>query len=206
MARSAGLDVLESKVGRSLGAIGMVIVLLVLYSTINGRFESRYDLGVPLDSAIPLLPWTLPIYASLYVVAPLGSLFIDGETFRHGMRALMLVALMCFAGFVLVPAAYPRPDITHLDSIWRPALQFYYENDPPTNTFPSLHVATATIMAWMLRTSRARAIWWTWCGLIALTTLTTKQHFIVDVVGGIAVAVLALTVTDRLRKSGDSCA
>lgn len=182
--------------GRFLATLTIVGLMLALYSLINGRFESTFDFAIGLDHAIPLLPWTLPIYASLYVLALLGSLLVERHTFERGLRALVLVALVSFLGFVTLPAAYPRPDVSDLDSMWRPALQWYYAHDPPTNTFPSLHVATAAVMGWMLRSVGRWQIWATWATLIMLSTLTTKQHFVADVIGGAVVAAVALAAVE----------
>ena len=43
--------------------------------------------------------------------------------------------------------------------------------------------------------------WWVWLAAIALTTLTTKQHFVVDVVGGVVVAALCVAAVE-LRGGG----
>ncbi len=190
---------LERGYGRLLVTLVTVSAMLAIYSSINGRFESAYDFGIGLDAAIPLVPWTLPIYASLYLVALLAPLIVDRQTFVRGLHALVLVTLFSFAGFIAFPSAYPRPDVTELDSIWRPAFQWYYAHDPPTNTLPSLHVATAAVIGWMLRAVQGRWIWATWCTLIALSTLTTKQHFVADVIGGLLVAVVAVAIVERRR-------
>lgn len=171
--------------------------LLGIYSLINGRFESAYDFGIGLDQAIPLIPWTLTVYASLYVLTLLGSLLVDRTTFVRGLKTLLLVAAVSFISFMLFPSAYPRPSLADVDSVFRPTLEWYYSNDPPLNTFPSLHVATAAVLAWMLRGVGRWQLWACWAFLIALSTLTTKQHFIADVVGGVVVAAAAVAWVEQ---------
>lgn len=69
--------------------------------------------------------------------------------------------------------------------------------DKPGNTFPSLHVATTVLGALRLRHRRGGALWLLWAALISVSTLTVKQHFLVDVLGGLAVAFAVHAVVFR---------
>jgi membrane-associated phospholipid phosphatase len=62
--------------------------------------------------------------------------------------------------------------------------------DPPGNVFPSLHVAHTTLLATLLLRDRPvlGRIAVLMATLLALSTLTTKQHFLADVVAGYALA------------------
>jgi hypothetical protein len=63
--------------------------------------------------------------------------------------------------------------------------------DQPGNTFPSIHVGHAFLLAFMVANelpdeeAEARLLW---AILISLSTLTTKQHYFVDIAGGLLVA------------------
>ena len=68
-----------------------------------------------------------------------------------------------------------------------------YESDIRYNCFPSLHVAQCFIAALVChRVHRGvGAVAGAWAGLVALSTLFTKQHYVLDVVGGVALAGVA---------------
>jgi membrane-associated phospholipid phosphatase len=65
-----------------------------------------------------------------------------------------------------------------------------YSLDPPDNLFPSLHIsltALAALAVWKAD-RRYGAILFAGLVLVAISVCTTKQHFIVDVLGGLVVA------------------
>jgi membrane-associated phospholipid phosphatase len=66
------------------------------------------------------------------------------------------------------------------------ALQCLYSADPPYNCFPSLHVAHSVLSALVCyRVHRRVGVLAIGCAsLIALSTLFTKQHYVLDVVAG----------------------
>ncbi|HEY6402922.1 MAG TPA: phosphatase PAP2 family protein, partial [Blastocatellia bacterium] len=68
--------------------------------------------------------------------------------------------------------------------------RFLYSIDSAANCFPSLHVALAWLSALGLRDERRRAgaLAMVWAALISISTLTTKQHYFADLVGGGALA------------------
>ena len=84
------------------------------------------------------------------------------------------------------------------------AYRLVYGADVPTNWFPSLHVALAALAAAGLA-AHGR---WTGIGavvgalLTAASTLTTKQHYVVDAVGGLVVAAAAWCVAGRWLRYG----
>jgi membrane-associated phospholipid phosphatase len=148
-----------------------------------------------LDDAIPFWPWTawcyLPFYAGTFLIA------IGG--FRHkrlfNRTATAVVGVMCLGalGHLFVGAEYPRPvltppypDVSHAFMAWVQHI------DPPGNVFPSLHVAHTSMLAFLLLRDRPRLGLVALCmaTLLAISTLTTKQHFIADVLAGYALAFL----------------
>lgn len=155
-------------------------------------------LATPLDAAIPFLLESVVIYWS---ILPMGLLPIfvvrDPALFRRIALAYTVVIALALTAFVILPvnSLDLRPDASSYASAgfsgW--LLRLLYFVDPPLNLFPSLHLALATLAALAARYVHAQigafALVWTAC--IAAAVCTTKQHFIVDVVAGIALGGLA---------------
>ncbi len=149
------------------------------------------------DDWIPVQAWTLGIYLSLwfYVTIP-PSLMLDRRTlYRYGVAA----GLLCLSGlafFFFWPNAVPAGLLGEVD---HPGMSLLKGIDAAGNAFPSLHVATAVFSAiWLahfLKVMRAstlvRSLNWIWCFGIAYSTMATKQHVFVDVLGGTALGALA---------------
>jgi membrane-associated phospholipid phosphatase len=85
------------------------------------------------------------------------------------------------------------------------ALRVAYSIDPPYNCFPSLHVAYAFVSA--LTCSRVhRGVGFVallWAVLIAVSTVFTKQHYVLDVIGGGLIAWVAYAIFLRGSSPGD---
>lgn len=180
----------------SLG-LGLALLQSAVYFGIGHAHLTRSTeiLRTRLDDAIPFWPWTawcyLPFYAGTFLIA------IGG--FRHkrlfNRTALAVVGVMCVGalGHLFVGAEYPRPvltppypDVSHAFMAW------VQHVDPPGNVFPSLHVAHTSMLALLLLRDRPRLglVALVMATLLAISTLTTKQHFIADVLAGYALAFL----------------
>ena len=112
-------------------------------------------------------------------------------------RALKAVALVMFLGalcHLLIRAEYPRPILSppYPDLSYR-FMAWVQRVDRPGNVFPSLHVAHTTMLSLLLLRDRPRlgrlALFM--ATMLALSTLTTKQHFIADVISGYALVFIA---------------
>jgi membrane-associated phospholipid phosphatase len=160
--------------------------------------RSTEILRTRLDDAIPFWPWTswcyLPFYAGVFIIAIVG--FRRRILFNRAVAAVIIVMTLGAVGHVFVGAEYPRPVLLppypDISSAFMASVQ---RIDPPGNVFPSLHVAHTTMLSLILLRDRPRL------GLVALimatmlaaSTLTTKQHFIADVVSGYILAFLGST-------------
>ena len=150
-------------------------------------------LRTALDDALPFWPWTawfyLPFYVGVFAVCISG---IRSRAILHrgclGVLGVMLVGLACH---LLIPAEYPRP-VLHapypdLSTAFMAAVQ---RIDPPGNVFPSLHVAQTSALAFILFRDRRGLglVAIVMATILALSTLTTKQHFVADIVAGYVIA------------------
>jgi membrane-associated phospholipid phosphatase len=67
-------------------------------------------------------------------------------------------------------------------------------------------VAVTWLLTLRMRRRRWGGLWLVWGGLVALSTLTVKQHFIADVVGGIALATAPQRLDAVPQERGVACA
>jgi membrane-associated phospholipid phosphatase len=172
----------------SLAPMYFVIAILT-----RGRVTHTPEIA--LDRAIPVQPEWMLVYGSLYVFVLVLPLLVVRERslIRRAMQSYLLVMVVSYVGFLLYPTAASRAGNVAGDGFGAWVLRFAYDLDPPYNCFPSLHVAYAFVSA--LSCSRVHrgvgAVAAVWAALIGISTLYTKQHYVVDVIGGGLAAYLA---------------
>jgi len=171
--------------------------------TFTGRFHMRppalFELWAP-DRLIPFIDWTIWVYASQYLL--LYGCFLGVNSARGISRlvyAISMASLLAFCAFLIYPTEFPR-GITVDAGAAAFAFRFLYSIDSATNCFPSLHVALAWLSALSLRDERKKpgALAMLWAALISISTLTTKQHYFVDMVGGGGLALLCRWLIGKL--------
>ncbi|MDP9192536.1 MAG: phosphatase PAP2 family protein [Acidobacteriota bacterium] len=158
--------------------------------------DTRYAPELALDRALPLVPaWAL-VYGALYVFLILLPVFVvrDEEHVRRTVYAYLLIWITAYVVFFAVyPTSAPRPAkvIGEGFAVW--GLRALYGSDPPYNCFPSLHVAHSFVSALTcFRMHRKLGIVAMICAaLVALSTLFTKQHYVLDVIAGVLLAGIA---------------
>ncbi len=97
--------------------------------------------------------------------------------------------MICFAVFVLFPTTLIRPTLPGT-TVWEHFLLFLYQVDAPDNLFPSIHCMIAWLCWVGIRGNRRIHAAWRITALlmaiaVCLSTLTTRQHVLADVAGGI---------------------
>lgn len=162
--------------------------------------EAR-SLATPLDAAIPFWLGSAIVYWS---ILPMGLLPVFVVAARELLRRVALaytlaiaVALACFIAWPVTSLGF-RPDAaaTAGEGFAGWLLSLLHFLDPPLNLFPSLHLALAclaALSAWYAR-SPLRALAMVWVAAIAVSVCTTKQHFAVDALAGVALALLVARV------------
>ncbi len=155
-------------------------------------YDGVKALGVPSDAidirfeaeaTWPVWLWTVPIYASAYVVAPLASFLVPT---RAALRRLSVQGLVATAVISIVYLAVPfiapfRPFEATGALGWILALDQRLAA-PPMAAWPAFHAMWAAFIAEALaRRSRAWSVAaWIWAGAIAVTCVTTGMHAIAD--------------------------
>jgi membrane-associated phospholipid phosphatase len=156
---------------------------------------------LPLDRAVSVQPAWMLVYGSLYVFIGVLPLMVvrPAELFRRALAAYLAVMLFAYAGFLAYPTLAPRPDVVPGNGFAAWSLRLLYELDTPYGCFPSLHVAWAFVSALTCYRVHAGVGWAAacWATLISISTLYTKQHYVVDVIVGAAAAFVAYAIFVR---------
>lgn len=176
----------------------IVLVLLVPFYLVIAEMTIGRTLHVPetaLDRNVSLWPaWAL-VYGCLYLFLIVLPVFVvcQRKQIRRTVFAYLMVWIASYVCFLLYPTAAPRPETVTGDGFADWGLRFLYGADPPYNCFPSLHVAHSFVSALTCyRVHRRLGISATLCAvLIGISTLYTKQHYVVDVLAGTFLALLA---------------
>ncbi len=149
----------------------------------------RLPIHTPLDLQIPFVPSMSIVYLSIDLLLLAGPFIL--RTRREFRAAIAMLAVVIAIGgicFLLFPAdlAYPPVSDSAL-GIWAGAFHVTDAVNLTYNLVPSLHVAltVACVAAFTLHTgSLTRALMWLWATAIAVSTLLTHQHHLLDAVSG----------------------
>jgi membrane-associated phospholipid phosphatase len=138
------------------------------------------------------------VYGALYLFLIVLPVFVvrEPEHIRRTFLAYLAVWMTAYIVFLTYPTIAPRPEKVIGSGFANWGLRFLYEADPPYNCFPSLHVAHSFVSALTCYAVHRRVgIFATVAAaLVALSTLLTKQHYVLDVVAGVSLAYVAYAI------------
>ena len=156
--------------------------------------KAHFDFSTPLDKAIPLIPWTVVIYFGCYLFWAVHYCLCAAEQnlAARFFKADFWAKGVCFFFFVFLPTTMARPAVQGLN-VWESLVRALYQMDAPVNLFPSIHClnswlcwASARDTPMFSRGYKAFALFM--AVAVCLSTLTTRQHLLLDVAGGILLA------------------
>ena len=158
------------------------------------------DVSMRVDELIPLDPQWIVVYAMIYFIAVIPLFVVwDPRLFRRVFLAFLTLEIISFMLFILVPVHMNlRPPISEVtgDDFFSWATRLCYVVDHPTCCFPSLHVGVSVLAAlccWKVDRVVGRYTLLI-AGLISLSTLMIKQHFLADVLLGGVLAMVCYRV------------
>ncbi len=167
----------------------------------------HHDITTGFDGLFPLLPWTLIIYFGCYVFWVvnyiLAALQEEEEAVRF-YKAYALATAVCAVIYVVFPTTNVRPEIVGED-FFSKGMRFLYSIDDPDNLFPSIHCMCSWFCVIAVRKQAKVPAWYKWTSvvlafLVFFSTLATKQHVVVDVIAGVAVAEGSYFAVKRVKR------
>lgn len=169
--------------------ISSLVIFLTFYFFLNRRIKDARLIHTSIDDVIPFIAWSVFPYLFFYGPLLYGSIFISYfqnlRDFYFYSFSLFFVLLESFLIFIFFPTKVREYTIT-TKSVWNTLVTLIYKYDKRVTAFPSLHVGVSLVCSYHL------AQWypdWTYVcvaitGSIVISTVTLKQHSILDIAGG----------------------
>jgi membrane-associated phospholipid phosphatase len=165
-------------------------LVLALFAVVFGGADwltAHRSLRIPVHTrwelSLPLAPGWVSVYMTIYLVFLAAPLALRSV---RQVRALALaecgVILVAGMGFLLCPSELAFAAPANLGR-WAGLFRFADRLNLDYNLVPSLHVAL-TVTCVSAYSYRAGVFWWTWAVAIAVSTVLTHQHHLLDVVTG----------------------
>lgn len=166
-------------------------------NTLAQRQGVTRTLALALDGRVPFWEWMVVPYMSSGVLFAASFALVPG---RDGLRVLsqrmLLATVLACLVFVLFPLRFSGPAPTPASPVTGALFALLSVLDRPYNQCPSLHVAYGLIFWAALRERLApgvaRGLLSVWLLLMALATVFTGQHHLLDVAGGLVLGLACL--------------
>ena len=191
-------------------------VLNIAYFVVQRLRDPIVIVHTPVDDWIPFCEWFAIPYVIwyVYVFAAIVYFFFYERAILCKMAEMIvagggggvLIFAICPNGIDFRPTSFPR------DNLLVDLVRLLYSNDQPENVFPSIHVLNSLAVHMAVHHSktlrRYRFVEPTSLVLtilICLSTVFIKQHSVVDIAGGVVLAV-ALYLPLYARRATDKSA
>lgn len=183
-----------------------VIWTSVLY--IGYQLTNRYHLFTPhflpltsLDKKIPFLVWTTIPYLILVLGMYMPIFISKKKYFFRSLVALTIAVNINYLIFLFYPTQFARPPAPVETGFSEAMYLWLISIDTPANCFPSGHITSPGIGCWFYVAMYPKRKWIVWpvFTLLSLTVLTTKQHYIWDIFGGLMTMSLGIFFASRLK-------
>ncbi len=164
---------------------------LVIYFFVNRREVSdqrRLDLGTSYDEKIPFVPQFALVYFSTYPFVLLPFLILtDARQFTWMAASFVAISMISSLIHATVPSKIERVEELKVAGMSGWMLGLFQKTCKPYGNFPSMHVGLSVPVVgatYLVAGPVVGGVTLVWAVLIALSTLYTKQHYIIDVLAG----------------------
>lgn len=179
--------------------IGCFLLNCLIYwgAQILAADQYHYDFTTALDNSVPFQTEWVVVYILSYPFWVVSYAIIaktsTKEQWFKFVTADMMARVVCGVIFIILPTTNVRPEIVG-DGVTDWLMSLIYQADLPYNLFPSLH-CLASLMCYLgMRRNDKVPQWYRdftllFAILIFASTQFTKQHYLVDVAGGVLIAI-----------------
>ena len=182
-----------------------LLLLLLLYFPINQNVTGGITPDLPIDARIPLWPiWAVPYLLSIpWWIAALvwGALKMDYPRWRQFSLCLGITIVISYLIFIIYPTYVVRPEITAQD-FFSQLVVWIYGSDQVNNALPSGHTYITLIIAifWSQWLPKLKPLWIGIAVLVLLSTLFTKQHYLLDLLAAAVLVVMTYFLSGYLMR------
>lgn len=196
--KDSNLWSLKARLILEVGIVVSSFYFLLQYFPLFGVYQMPLS---NLDSYIPFNDQFIWCYQSLYLL-----IFYRAATFKHAHELINFASVFSLAAiiscciFLLFPTMCARPNPAHTNWLYKSFIAI----EKPLNAFPSMHVSLVLVTcAFSLidvnYSNYIKGVVLMWALIIIYSTLSTKQHVLADVIGGLIVWGLSHLLTNKFR-------
>lgn len=186
-------------------------VISIIYSSLNVYKENINIIKINVDNFIPFNKYFVIPYISWYGYIFFFLLLLcifDYEKYFKLLVTLNVGMLICYAIYYFYPTYVERPEINDHDLLSRLVI-WVYNRDNPYNCMPSIHTLNSMLVLLFVNDSKnINKIWKVTATVIAimiiLSTMFMKQHYIIDVIVAITLALALFNFTNYVWKKARS--
>lgn len=154
--------------------------------------ETGWHLYFSFETAMPLVPWMIWPYASVGAAFLLPLFHLEARQIDRLSRQIVLAMLGAAASFMTIPARLGFPPMA-VDGLHGAVYALLHALDAPDNLIPSLHVTNMALVVGAVSGAVSRKLkiaYGLWLALLAVATVLTHQHHLLDVATGLALALV----------------
>lgn len=171
-------------------------------------FQTRiHDVKRPVDDKIPFLSWTVLPYCfwfPLIAVYPLVVFQTDPYSYYGYLATMVIEIVLSVVCYLIYPTSFQRP--VPPAGFWGNFMKFIYHGSyRGLNCAPSLHCSSCFLVIWVSFTCEGMSLWIrlftvSITVMIVLSTLTTKQHTLIDVLTAVPLFLISRILGILLMK------
>ncbi len=167
---------------------------------LTNRRKYKYEFATSIDQKIKISPNFIYAYILLYPLVVFTFIILSSSIhYKDFLWTTLICNVLATLCWYFFPNGLKRNKLKGKTTTER-LLNFIYAIDGDTNGFPSMHVFLSTISSYYLCLNFSSFIVpiVTVCTLIAISTVYVKQHYIIDIAGGVIIGFLSITIVSLL--------
>jgi membrane-associated phospholipid phosphatase len=152
--------------------------------------ENLHSNKTRFDDLIPFVPGMALVYLSGFILGNMAYVILGfSENFPLVAIGYGIQGVVSIVFYILYPCRVRRYEEFVPQSISGYLLSAFQRASKPFNSFPSMHMSFCLFCAysvWGFASLGQGVVLTAWAVMVALSTLLTKQHYVVEVIAGAA--------------------